>query len=200
MSLPLCYAMLMTNNSAGNSLSQDLVLVESSTFRAMHAARTDVLTRFKDAPDGEYVTTEMVAAFYQVPMGTIRTYVRRNRIELAANGYRVIPRSKFQSETPAGQSVQGTRIAVFSQRAVLIIGMLLVGSDVARMIRHALLDDVLSRSAAGTPKTVKKRAAPRRTLELAPGVQRSLDYAAAADAIGEPGLADRWLYIAKILS
>ena len=56
----------------------------------MSEERLDVLDKIKELvmlKGTEYMTTEMVANYYNVPEGTIRTVIRRNKEELIKNGF-----------------------------------------------------------------------------------------------------------------
>lgn len=124
-------------------LAVGLELVESRTLRSRHVARTDVLDRVKGLatlPGNDLATTRQVAEFYDIPAKTLESVVEGNRAELEINGYRVLTGAEL---TPfKGGSYVGLRarsLAVFSRTAVLNVGMLLTGSEVARQVRAYLL-------------------------------------------------------------
>ncbi|MCQ1575451.1 hypothetical protein [Streptomyces parvus] len=128
----------------------DLVLTESRTMRAQTIGRVDVLDKVKALallPDGVHATTEIVAAYYEVPLTTIESVVEGNRDELAANGRRVLRGSELREfAAPYGGAANlglhhNTRsLADFSRRAVLNVGQLLTESSVAKQVRTYLLD------------------------------------------------------------
>jgi hypothetical protein len=118
-------------------------LVESRTLRSRHLDRTNVLDKVKGLatlPGNEFATVKQVAEFYDVPIKTVESVVEDNRAELEANGYQVL---RGSAVTPfrgaANLSPKARSLALFSRTAVLNVGMLLTGSDVARQVRAYLL-------------------------------------------------------------
>jgi hypothetical protein len=123
----------------------ELALTESPSLRAVHAGRVDVLDKVKLLsllPDNVHATTELVAAYYEVTPEAIDQIVKRNRAEVEENGYRVLSRAEFEGVTgdTLKLSPQARRVAVFSRRAILNVGQMLTGSDVAKAVRAYLLD------------------------------------------------------------
>ena len=129
---------------------QEIALTESRTLREQYADRTDVLDKVKALrmlPDDMHVTTEMVAAYYEVPVETIKSVVEDNREELESNGRRVLTgaglrefASPFGGLANLGLSPKTRSLAIFTRRAVLNVGQLLRDSHVARQVRTYLLD------------------------------------------------------------
>ncbi|CAM3737826.1 phage antirepressor KilAC domain-containing protein [Tsukamurella ocularis] len=127
---------------------QDLTLPDARGERDQLASRTDVLDRvgvLRTLPDRTHVTTAMTAEFYGVDVDTIYQLVKRNRDEVAADGYRVIRRGEVAdilSVTPddLGMPATAPSLALFPRRAVLRVGMLLRDSETAREVRTYLLD------------------------------------------------------------
>jgi hypothetical protein len=127
----------------------DLALVESRALRDQHVSRVEVLDKVKALallPDNTHATTEIVAAYYEVDVETIKKLVQRNREELTANGFRVLRGAdlhKFKRMATEGQGVplsgRVNSLALFDRTAVLNVGQLLTGSDVARQVRSYLL-------------------------------------------------------------
>lgn len=123
----------------------DLTDASARAQRDQLAGRTDVLRKvraFCKLPHDTAVTTELVARFYGVPVETVKSLVKYNRDELAANGYRVFSRAEFErlNFDPSNLDPRARQIAMFSLRAVLNVGMLLRDSEVAREVRTRLLD------------------------------------------------------------
>jgi phage antirepressor YoqD-like protein len=109
------------------------------------ADRTDVLDKvgvLRTLPDDMHVTTDMVAAFYEVHVDAIRQTVHRNREELDDDGYRVVSRGEFESDIASLSNIDPKvrTVGLYPRRAVLRIGMLLRDSEVARRVRDHLLD------------------------------------------------------------
>lgn len=126
-------------------MSTDLTLPAARIERDQLASHTDVLRRVKafcQLPTDTHIPTELVARFYGVPVDTVKSLVKYNREELAANGYAVLARSDFAGSNFDLSNIdpRARQIAVFSLRAVLNVGMLLRDSEVAKEIRTRLLD------------------------------------------------------------
>ncbi|MEU6181186.1 hypothetical protein [Streptomyces coeruleorubidus] len=130
-------------------VSNELILTESRTMRTQTIERTEALDKVKALsmlPDDLHVTTEMAAAYYEVDTQAIHSLVRRNRDELMQNGMQTIQGAElrtYKAET-GGQGdhlFNGVRsLRLFTRRALLNVGQLLSESDVARRIRHYLLN------------------------------------------------------------
>ena len=108
-------------------------------------------------PNTEIATSEMVAKYYNVPLETINTLVKRNREELGNNGYSLSTKenllkfnlnfktkrggfSLLDSEGNIIGNGNNKGIHIFTKRAILNIGMLLEKSKVAEEVRSRLLD------------------------------------------------------------
>lgn len=123
----------------------ELALIESQSLRAQHADRVEVLDKIKALsllPDGVHATTEMVASYYEVTPEAVDQIVKRNRAELQGNGYKVLARGEFEGVIgdTLKLSPQARRVAVFNRKAILNIGQMLMGSDVAKDVRAYLLN------------------------------------------------------------
>lgn len=124
-------------------MSADLTLPSARSERDELADRVDVLDKvgvLRTLPDDLHVTTDMVAEFYQVPMGTVRQVVNRNREELDADGLKVIGREEFEESYTLSLTSSASSFTLYPRRAVLRIGMLLRDSPVARKVRDYLLN------------------------------------------------------------
>jgi hypothetical protein len=117
--------------------------------RAQTIERTEALDKVKalsTLPDSLHVTTEMAAAYYEVDTQAIHSLVRRNRDELMQNGMRIIqgPELRVFKAQTGGQGdhlFNGARsLRLFTRRALLNVGQLLTESEVARRVRHYLLN------------------------------------------------------------
>jgi len=92
-------------------------------------------------PEDTYIPTELVARFYGVGLEAIKSLVKDNRDELEANGLRVIAGEELRSlKNLSGSTSRAASMAVYSQRAVLNVGMLLRDSEVAQEVRAELLN------------------------------------------------------------
>lgn len=124
----------------------EIALVESRALRGSVVHRTEALDKVKVLtmlPDGTYVTTRMVADYFEVGERAINALALRHRAELEANGYRIlrgVKMSRFVSCNMKSTQVSGRGIAIYDRRAVLNVAMLLRDSDIARQVRTHLLD------------------------------------------------------------
>lgn len=107
----------------------------------------------------DFVTTQMVANYYEVTDEAIRKITKANMDEFLSDGMRKIHPSDFLTQQKLVQNISKKRGAVtfdfndgssitipnlgmriYSKRAVLRIGMLLQQSEIAKAVRTALLD------------------------------------------------------------
>ena len=119
----------------------------------------------------EYVTKAMVAHFYDVDVRTIDRYLSESEGELRENGYKLlkgIELSRFLREAikipgsgitkESASSI--TQLGVFNFRAFLDLGMMIIESENARMLRKMLLDvvmDFINKRTGGSTKYVNQR-------------------------------------------
>lgn len=162
----------------------DVALVESRSLRAQHMTRTDVLDRVKALtllPDDIHATTEIVAAYYEVDVETIKKVVQRNRDELKENGLRVLRGAELRDFKRAteGQAVplsgNVNSLTLYPRRAILNVGQLLSGSPIAEQVRRYLLDVEEIAPAELRHEAIERAAVCRaqlRMLEAAAGVVR----------------------------
>ena len=117
----------------------------------MNEERLDVLDKVKELvmlKGTEYMTTKMVAEYYNVAEGTIKALVSRNNDELIKNGYKVLYKEKLkefkgklQDATTLNEIKFVSQLALFNKRSILNVGMLLEDSPVAEEVRTLLLDN-----------------------------------------------------------
>lgn len=148
---------------------QHAEIIEHPEHRAAHLSRTEILDRvgqLATLPSTEYATKDGVATFYGVSRATVQTVVNRHREEFADAGARKISGKdldslKSQVNGGVGQSESPLQdvyhLVVWTRRAVLLLGMLLQRSEVARAVRAYLLSaedyarDAVSHEAPETP-------------------------------------------------
>lgn len=137
----------------------DTELLEKKELRDKMSGRVDVLNKVKElflVPNINMVTTQQVADYYEVPFKTIATCYERNKFEISADGapvkkiselkllFEVLESSQAKCKLKISDNilmeVPNRGIRMFSQRAVLRIGMLLRDSDVAKEVRTQLLN------------------------------------------------------------
>lgn len=135
-------------------------LLENKQMREKCMGRVEVLEKVKKLillPNTEFATTEMVANYYKVDGGvkTIESLVKYNRDEIESNGYKVYSkdnlltlglklnpkRGGFDVLDELGRIVatgNNSGLALFSKRAILIVGLLLRDSVIANKIKQEL--------------------------------------------------------------
>ncbi|MGI5274681.1 phage antirepressor KilAC domain-containing protein [Nonomuraea sp. CA-218870] len=122
----------------------ELALTESSALRREYVDRTDALDKVKFLrmmPDDLHVTTEMVAAYFEVGVKTIESLALDHREELEGNEHRVISGDELTSfKKVCGIHSRARSLALFTRRTVLNVGMLLRDSKVAKDVRTYLLN------------------------------------------------------------
>lgn len=114
-------------------------------------------------------TKDMIAMFYDVDVRTIERYVSKFSDELKNNGYTIIKGSKLKAFREALDKNFGTDIdvgtkttilGIFDFKAFLNIGMLLVESEEARVLRQSILNiviDVINKKTGGQTKYINHR-------------------------------------------
>ncbi|CAN2253644.1 hypothetical protein STZ1_30863 [Bacillus subtilis] len=138
------------NKQMEADISQDniLVLIESRTMRDQHVYREEVLEKVKvlpQLPNSLEITTEMAADYYEVPVETVRSIVKRNRDEFNDYGEIRILKGKalkdFKTEVQDELLFKGvSSLTLVNKRGLLRLGMLLTDSEVARSVRNYLLN------------------------------------------------------------
>lgn len=131
--------------------------LELKSLRDKNLERIDVLDRvgvISLMPGTEFATTQQVADFYKVPKQAINSLVFDHKEELTANGLSHVTgkelglscKDKTKISTKRGYmiidniNVSYATNTVFPKRAILLVGMLLRDSEVAKQVRTYLLD------------------------------------------------------------
>ncbi|MRX56738.1 hypothetical protein GJU41_22605 [Bacillus idriensis] len=133
---------------AGLNEENELVLIESRTMRDQHVYRDEVLEKVKvlpQLPNSLEITTEMAAEYYEVPVETVRSLVKRNRNEFNDYGEIRILKGKslqdFKTEVQDELLFKGVNaLTLVNKRGLLRLGMLLTESEVAKSVRSYLLN------------------------------------------------------------
>ena len=149
-----------------NNAKFDLLNNQNEREIIMTEERLDVLDKVKELvmlKCTEYMTTKMVADYYEVPESTINSVIGRHREELIKNGFnkyskdeslREFYRNKHcvnnvkQERTRCIVTIEGediiinnTGLNLFNKRSILNVGMLLEDSSIAEQVRTLLLDN-----------------------------------------------------------
>lgn len=119
------------------------IFIDSRAARDQHVIRVGILDRVKalrDLHDDLYMTTDLVAQYFEVGIEAIKSLVKDNREELEANGHRVISGDELRSfKALSGIQSRSPSLALFPRRSIMNIAMLLRDSEVARGVRSYLL-------------------------------------------------------------
>lgn len=104
----------------------------------------------------EYITTQQLADFYDVPEATIRQNHKRYRDEFESDGVL----SLSGSDLVSGRDIlslpaKATRGLVFTPRAALRMGFILTGSTIASTVRTASLNIIQGAIALAEPKVLE---------------------------------------------
>ena len=145
-----------------NNAKFDLLNNQNEREIIMTEERLDVLDKVKELvmlKSTEYMTTKMVADYYEVPESTIKGVIGRHREELIKNGFNKYSKDeilrKFNCVTNVKQertrcivTIEGEEIVInntglnlFNKRSILNVGMLLEESPIAEQVRTLLLDN-----------------------------------------------------------
>lgn len=114
-------------------------------------------------------TKEMLATFFEIDIRTIERYISSYSDELKSNGYEILRGKRlkefiaqyiadFGTDMNVGTKI--TVLGVFDFRSLLNIGMLLVESENARVLRQTILDiviDTLNARTGGSTKYINQR-------------------------------------------
>ena len=117
----------------------------------MNEERLDILDKVKDLvmlKGTEYMTTQMVADYYERPIKTVNSIMLRNKEELIKNGLKILKgdelkefKGKLKDEVTLKEIKFVSQLALFNKRAILNGGMLLTESPIAEEVRALLLDN-----------------------------------------------------------
>lgn len=138
----------MENSEYETTDKNELILTESKTMRDELAFKDSVMDKIKLVtmiPDTSEITIELAAKYYEVEKDAIESIIRRNRNEFNDYGEMRILKGKQLSEFKALRQLDGNlktapSLTLISRRGLLRIGMLLTESNVAKTIRHYLLN------------------------------------------------------------
>lgn len=116
--------------------------------------------------EGQYwFTKQMVADFYEIDISTIDRYLDKYSDELKHNGYflsrgKHLKSFKLEFAHLIDKASKTTQLGLFNFRSFLNMGMLLVESDKARMMRSKILDiviDTINQRTGGNTKYINQR-------------------------------------------
>lgn len=117
-------------------------------------------------------TKNMASIFYDVDMRTIERYISDFANELTQNGYEIVKGKRLKDfveciklqdvpDISVGNISNRTpQLAIFDFKSFLNIGMLLVESESAKVLRQAILDiviDIINQKTGGSTKYINQR-------------------------------------------
>ncbi|SRR6266496_3999288 len=108
-------------------------------------------------------TAKQVADFFEVDRKTVNRYLTSHASELRENGYEVYSGSRLQGFKDVWDidvPDKAPSLGVFNFKALINLGLLLVESERARLLRKMILDlviDVVSAKAGGNTKYINQR-------------------------------------------
>lgn len=108
-------------------------------------------------------TAKQVADFYEIDRKTVNRYLTSHAEELKDNGYEVYMGQKLQALKDVGDidvPDKAPSIGIFNFKSLVNLGLLLVESERARLLRRLILDlviDVVSAKAGGSAKYINQR-------------------------------------------
>jgi hypothetical protein len=144
------------NVKINNDASREVMLTESKTMREGYIKEEqyyDVLDKIKAIPymtDDMVVSVEQVANYYEVTKKAIDTVILRHRDELEEDGIttmvgdelrkfkKILTDLHGEDQLPIGKRT--ANLTILTKRAMLRIGMLLITSPIAKLVRNYLLD------------------------------------------------------------
>ena len=125
----------------------------------MAEERLDVLDKVKKLvmlKGTEYMTTKMIADYYEVGYEAIKSIVKRHKEELTKNGYKLVSGKELKEILVSsnmeltnkkgyfecsGEKFANRSNGLFNKRSILNVGMLLTDSPIAEEVRTLLLDN-----------------------------------------------------------
>jgi hypothetical protein len=114
-------------------------------------------------------TKEMIAEFYNIDIRTINRYIEKYSEELKHNGYEILKGKRLKTFLESLRNEFGkdinvptkiTVLGIFDFKCFLNIGMLLVESENARVLRQMMLDiviDTINQKTGGATKYINQR-------------------------------------------
>jgi len=143
--------MTKKNKQLEADISQEnlLVLIESRTMRDQHVYRDEVLEKVKAVTfitEDFEMTLQSAADYYEVSVETIRTVVKRHRVEFNDYGEMRLLKGKLLREFKEGlvqdepDIKAAPSLTLLNRRGLLRLGMLLTDSEVAKTVRNYLLN------------------------------------------------------------
>ena len=122
----------------------------------MNEERLDVLDKVKELvmlKGTEYMTTQMVADYYNIPKGTIDAVVNRNKDELIKNGYKLVSGKELKEILVKAnihfinykgyfecneEKFANRSNGLFNKKSILNIALLLKDNEIADKIKQEL--------------------------------------------------------------
>ena len=101
----------------------------------------DMLKKYGDVVD--YMTSDMVAQFYNIDKNTLQQVATRNSNELSNYGYRVYKKSEILNVQDVHlENIPNRGLRLYPIKAVILIGMMLTESEVAEKLRKDIMNSI----------------------------------------------------------
>ncbi|TVY09921.1 hypothetical protein [Paenibacillus cremeus] len=118
--------------------------IEDQSFRDQYIVKTEVMNKVKLLsllPDGESMTVQMVADYYEVNKTAIDQVLHRHKDEFKSDGVKKVT-SKSEGFDILSKALNPNQFIVklIPRRSILRIGMLLRDSEIAKQVRTYLLN------------------------------------------------------------
>lgn len=126
----------MRLNLTGNERDRQLVLAKEQEGKIN---LVNLLKKYGEVVD--YMTSDMVAQFYNIDKNTLQQVATRNSNELSNYGYRTYKRSEILNVHLVHlENIPNRGLRLYPIKAVIVIGMMLTDSPVAEQLRRDIMD------------------------------------------------------------
>jgi hypothetical protein len=153
-----------TTMISSDLLIEDKVLRDERLSKITDTLAEETLGRvatllFAQVDQTRCVSSDDLAAFYEVSADVLKKILQRHRAELDSDGIQVLRGDSLKAvRDTMSLGVRVSALAVWSPRAALRVGLLLRDSNVARVVRDKVLDITTAAvSIARTPNELKTR-------------------------------------------
>lgn len=126
----------MRLNLTNNKEDRQLVLAKEQEGKIN---LVNLLKKYGEVVD--YMTSDMVAQFYDVDTNTLQQVATRNSTELNNYGYRVYKKSEILNVQDVHlENIPNRGLRLYPIKAVIVVGMMLTDSPVAEQLRSDIMD------------------------------------------------------------
>ena len=131
---------MMKLNLIGNKEDRQYVMEQNN---AGGIDLIDMLKKYGEVVD--YMTSDMVAQFYNIDKNTLQQVATRNSNELSNYGYRVYKKSEILNVQDVHlENIPNRGLRLYPIKAVILIGMMLTESVVAAKLRRDIMNKIFN--------------------------------------------------------